>query len=269
MIELNRIYNENCLETMERMDEGLVDVVLTSPPYNTAVKANSRVNTLTVKEKKYGYTYARYDGYDDSISNEQYCDFISQLFRKFGRILKSNGVILWNASYGNNNADALFKALNTIIDEGFSIADVICWKKKNALPNVVSKNKATRICEFVFVICRKDEFMSFQCNKDRIGFRTDGQAMYKHFFNFIEAKNNDGHNKLNKAAFSSEFVTKLLNIYAKENAIIYDPFMGTGTTAVACSKLGFDFIGSELSENQCRYANERIEKENLQCSIFV
>ena len=50
----------------------------------------------------------------------------------------------------------------------------------------------------------------------------------------------------------------LLNIYAKNNSVIYDPFMGTGTTAVACRQLGHSYIGSELSPQQCEYANSRI-----------
>ena len=48
-------------------------------------------------------------------------------------------------------------------------------------------------------------------------------------------------------------------MYAKENAIIYDPFMGSGTTAIACLMNGRNFIGSEISENQVRFAEERIE----------
>lgn len=268
MIELNRIYNEDCLQTMNRMEEHVIDLVLTSPPYNTNVKGNAKKNTQTVSVKEGQYTYARYDGYDDSRTNEEYCDFIKRLFGLFGKVLKKDGVILWNSSYGNENCDSLFLGLNEIINGGFSIADIICWKKTNALPNTSSKNKATRICEFVFVICRKDEILTFNANKQFSSVRNSGQTMYKPFYNFIQAANNDGANPYNKATFSSELVGKLLTLYGKRGQTVYDPFMGTGTTAIGCIRHGLDFVGSELSKNQVEYSIERIKRESVQCSLF-
>ena len=76
---------------------------------------------------------------------------------------------------------------------------------------------------------------------------------------FIEAKNNDGSCPYNKATFSSELCEKLLSLYGRANGWVYDPFMGTGTTAVACKKMGLNCIGSEISENQCEWAKNRIE----------
>lgn len=269
MIALNTIYNENCLVTLDKMDDGEgFDVIITSPPYNTNVKANDKNNTQNVKVKEGQYTYARYDGYDDSKSNEEYCGFISNLFEKINMKMKPNGCVLWNASYGNENTDALFLSLNKIIEKGFSIADVICWKKNTAMPNTSSKNKATRICEFVFVICRKKEIVTFNSNKQISSVRTTGQQMYKPFTNYIEARNNDGSNPYNKATYSTELVSKLINLYVNRGGVVYDPFMGTGTTAVACRKSNIDFIGSELSKNQTEFANRRIYEETAQLSLF-
>ena len=140
----------------------------------------------------------------------------------------------------------------------FTIADTIIWKKKSALPNNVSSNKLTRICEFVFVFCRKDEYKTFTANKKVKSQSRTGQNYYENIYNFIEAKNNDGSNKLNKATYSSDLCEQLLNIYAKENSLVYDSFNGTGTTGVACIRLGLNYIGSELSEEQCKYSIERL-----------
>lgn len=57
-------------------------------------------------------------------------------------------------------------------------------------------------------------------------------------------------------------ILKLFEIYAKEGMTVYDPFMGSGTTAVACVKKGMNYIGSEISENQVKFAEDRIAKEN-------
>lgn len=78
-------------------------------------------------------------------------------------------------------------------------------------------------------------------------------------FNYIEAKNNDGSNKLNKATYSSDLVTQLIDMYAKPKGIVYDPFMGTGTTALACAMRGLKYIGSEISQDQVKFARKRIK----------
>ena len=60
--------------------------------------------------------------------------------------------------------------------------------------------------------------------------------------------------------YSIELCEKLLKIYSPENGLVYDPFMGSGTTAVACKKLGLRYIGSEISQNQVNWALKRIEE---------
>jgi DNA modification methylase len=78
------------------------------------------------------------------------------------------------------------------------------------------------------------------------------------------ARNNDGSNPYNKATYSTELCDKLLGIYAKEGSIVYDPFMGTGTTAMSCLKRDLNYIGSELSSNQIEYFNERLINKKIQ-----
>ena len=61
-------------------------------------------------------------------------------------------------------------------------------------------------------------------------------------------------------SYSTDLCKKLLSIYARPNSVVYDPFMGTGTTAVACEEMGFNCIGSELSEAQVEYSKNRLEE---------
>lgn len=63
-----------------------------------------------------------------------------------------------------------------------------------------------------------------------------------------------------KATYSSDLCKQLLNIYGCKDGIVYDPFMGTGTTAVACKELSINYIGSEISKNQCEWAENRLSK---------
>lgn len=255
-----KIFNEDCMQTMQDMPIGGVSVVMTSPFYNTNKKQGNKRTLLNTKTS--GYSYLRYDAHIDSMTDDEYCEFTENLFLEFDRILNLDGVVLYNLSYGNNNRDGMFKAINRIIEKTpFTIADVITWKKSNALPNNCSPNKLTRITEFIFVFCRKEEVDTFYCNKPLVGFRKTGQKSYGNVFNYVEAKNNDGSCPYNKATYSSELCEKLLSLYCPENGLVYDPFIGTGTTAVACKRLGLDCMGSEISENQCRFAIGRIHKE--------
>ena len=144
------------------------------------------------------------------------------------------------------------------------IADTIVWKKKSALPNNVSPNKLTRIREFVFVLCRTKEYKTFNTNKKVKTVGKTGQLFYENVFNFIEAKNNDGSNPYNKATFSTDLVKQLLEMYSKNQTdIILDPFMGIGTTALGCIETGRNYIGFEISENQCNYFEEKKWDDDL------
>lgn len=255
------IYNEDCFVTMDRMKQsgGKVNIVLTSPPYNTG-----RISNTGCVNQDF-----RYDIYQDKINNEEYGDFTVRLFKSYDSILLPNGVILYNINYGNENPTNMWTCIAEVCKQtNFMIADTIIWKKKCAIPNNVSPNKLTRICEFVFVLCRKTEYNTFQMNKEEVHGEGYKQAIYKNIFNFIEAPNNDGSNPLNKATFSTVFVRKLLSMYARPNDIVYDSFMGTGTTAIGCIQQRLSFIGSELSAKQCEYANKRIALERSQLKLF-
>ena len=177
---------EDCFETMQKFIRNgkKVDIVLTSPPYNTARKVKTQKALDTHNN--------RYDDYNDNMTDEEYCDWSVRLFNMFDKVLVKNGVILYNLSYGSENPNVMWLAIGDILrNSNFMIADTIIWKKKSALPNNVSHNKLTRITEFVFVICRKDEFKTFNANKKVTKQNAKGQNYYENVYNFIEAPNND------------------------------------------------------------------------------
>lgn len=252
-------YNENCFDTLSKMQSKnyKVNVILTSPPYNTARCVSG--------ERAIKHHENRYDIHFDNMTDDEYKEWTKDLFENFDKVLAPNGVILYNISYGNENPEAMWNAVEAIRSTNFMIADTIIWKKGSALPNNVSHNKLTRITEFVFVVCRKNEYKTFQGNKKVTKTSARGQKYYENVFNFIEAPNNDGSCDLNKATYSSELVLKLLNIYAKPTDIVYDPFFGTGTNSIGCMKYNdgdndIVCIGSELSTAQIEYAKNRIAK---------
>lgn len=107
------------------MDEKSIDVILTSPFYNTN-KKQGKANTL-LNTNMNGQPYIRYDMHIDDMTDEEYCNYTYELFELFDKILKENGVVLYNMSYGNNNRNGMIKAVNTIITKtNFTLADIIC-----------------------------------------------------------------------------------------------------------------------------------------------
>ena len=254
---INTFYCEDCFDTMARMksNDFKVDNVITSPFYNTG-RGSKYHNTQKSRDNYEG----RYDIHLDDMTNDDYIDFSVRLFDMFDDIVKENGCILYNMNYGSENTELMWLTIANIISSTvWTIADDIIWKKKSALPNNVSPNKLTRIVEHIFVFCRKKEFKTFKANKNVTSVRKTGQKMYENVFNFVEARNNDGSCKLNKATFSTELIEKLIDIYVTEDSIVYDPFMGTGTTANACKNRNIKYIGSEISEAQVEYAKSRVE----------
>lgn len=181
-----------------------VDAVITSPPYNTSRKGATDLSTHQ----------CRYEQYGDYMSDEEYIDWTVSIFDGFDHCLKKDGSVLYNVSYSSENPTLMWNLISDIQRRtNFSVADCIVWKKQAALPNNVSPNKLTRICEFVFVFCRKSEMATFFMNKGVSSQRDNGQTMYNNIFNFIEAPNNDEVCPIHKATFSTLLCRKLALLY--------------------------------------------------------
>ena len=261
-MDINKVYNEDCFITMDRMitDSVKVQNIITSPFYNTG-----RGSKYHKTQKARNNYEGRYDIHLDNMTDTDYRKFTIKLFKYFNLILDKDGCILYNINYGSENTHLMWLVIADIINHtDFTVADDIIWKKKSALPNNVSPNKLTRIVEHVFVFCRKDEFKTFNANKKVTSIRSTGQKMYANYFNFIEAKNNDYASKLNKATYSTELILKLMDIYVREGSLVYDPFSGTMTTQNACVLHGCNYLGSELSSAQIEEGEARLKKTLLE-----
>ena len=254
--DLSTLFNGDCVETMKKMvdQKMLVDKIITSPPYNI-VRPNCADRG--------------YDLYKDGMTNDEYIEWILNIFNLYDKLLNKNGCILWNMSYGTENTTCMSLCIAKIIEKtNFTLADIIVWKKQTATPNNVSSNKCTRICEFVYVFCREGEFQTFSANKKIIGYREDTkQAIYENVFNFMTAQNNDLSTELNKATFSTDFVDELISRYVLAEDVILDNFSGTGTTMIAAERRKRKGYYIELSKAQCDFSVKRMKK-GIQTFLF-
>ena len=251
----NRIFNQKCEETMKQMksEDFRVDIVLTSPPYN-----------MTSRKGGYADT-GRYDVYTDWMVEQEYIDWTVALFKQFDEILNEDRVVAYNFSYSIENPSLPYKLVSEIVEKTpFTLLDTIVWKKRSGLPFPANGKRLSRNWEFVFIFVRKDDIKTYENNRKVVSTSASGQNYYEVVYNMIEAPNNDGKCPYNQATYSSELCLGVLNIYAKPGWVVYDPFMGSGTTAIACLKRGdLTYVGSEISWNQCEFAKERIENEKI------
>ena len=231
-----------------------VDKIITSPPYNIIRPNNDDRG---------------YDLYNDGMTNDEYIKWTLDIFDCYDRILNPNGCIAYNMSYGSENTEGMSLTVAEILkNTNFTIADILVWKKTSAMPNSMSPNKMTRICEFVYIFCRRSEFNTFTSNKKQVTVKGEKeQAVYENLFNFFTAPNNDECQDLNKATFSTGFVNNIIERYVKPDDVVLDNFNGTGTTLCACIGRNIKCIGIELSEKQCQYTVDRI-KGGVQISLL-
>ena len=257
------LYCGDCLDVMSSMDENFVDIVITSPPYGTC--RSETFSKESSQKRKYNM---RYDEFVEDRTPEEYCQWSVDVFNAVDKVLKKNRIVLYNFGLGNDGHTEYtsydwFNTVKSVIDgTPFTVADVLVWKKRSALPNNTSPNKSTRICEPVIVFCRKDELMSFPSNKKVVNQFATGQNLYSPFYNIFEARNNDGSCELNKATFSTQFVDRLIDLYVPDEQrngwTVLDPFSGTGTTGISAIAHGMRYVGIELSKAQCEYAVSRL-----------
>ena len=257
---------------MSSMDENFVDIVITSPPYGTC--RSETFSKESSQKRKYNL---RYDELVEDRTPEEYCQWSVDVFNAIDKVLKKNRIVLYNFGLGNDGHTEYtsydwFNTVKSVIDgTPFTVADVLVWKKRSALPNNTSPNKSTRICEPVIVFCRKDELMSFPSNKKIVNQFATGQNLYSPFYNIFEARNNDGSCELNKATFSTQFVDRLIDLYVPDEQrngwTVLDPFSGTGTTGISAIAHGMRYVGIELSKAQCEYAVSRLSS-GIQMELF-
>ena len=177
----------------------------------------------------------RYDEYNDWKKPKEYLNWSVNIFNHFNNVLIKNGIVVYNFSYSIENPSFPYQLVSEIVSKtNFCIADTIIWKKPHSMPFPASPNRLQRIYEFIFIFVRKDEIKSFTTNK-----------------------------QISKVSPTNQ-------TYAKPNKdfIVYDSFLGTGTTAIGCIKYGCSFLGTEISEKQFDYTNNRINKELKEVGLF-
>ena len=254
MIEIDKIYNMDCLEGMRVMEDNSVDAIVTSPPYNLCLRVRGDQYTHRTKgEERAGLSVNKYvNGLSDSLEMEDYFDWQCKCIDEMLRI--STGMVFYNIQAVTGNKWAVFKILGKYAD---NIREVLIWDKCNAEPAIGDRILNSEY-EFIIVFdhgdCKGRQFNTFNAERGTL----------TNILRIGKNREND-----HRAAFPLLLPQTLIHYFTNEGDIIADPFIGSGTTAVACIKEKRHFIGFELNEDYYKKACERIWNEQRQLKLFL
>ena len=238
-MEKNIIYNENCLETLSRMPDKCIDLVVTSPPYN--MRTRIRNGEYTTREKSVHFS-KKYNYFDDALSIDDFYSFHSEVLNELLRVSK---IVCYNFQIVTGSKEAFFKIIG---DFNKHIKDIIIWDKGHGQPAM--HGQVLNSCYENILILEDD--------------KRAGRAIQNAKFNRGEMDNilrvgrGEKITDIHGATFPELLAGELIKAFSDEENLIYDPFMGSGTTGTVAKKLNRDFIGSEISTEYCSIANNRI-----------
>lgn len=239
---INKIFNESCLNTLARMSDDSVDLVITSPPYNMNLRIRDGKYCSRQITKEFS---TKYDGFSDNMPIAEYFDFHLRVIKELLRVAP---IVFYNVQIVTGSKRAVFKLLGELNEY---VKDIIVWDKENA-PPAMSEGVLNRQYELIIVFAKRDAISrKFNyCNFER-GTLNDVWRI----------KRGKKVTNLHGATFPEELVEKILTNFSRERDVVYDPFMGTGTTAVVCKKMNRRFIGSEIITSYIEVAKERLQND--------
>lgn len=244
----NVIYNEDNLVTLSRMPDESVDLIVTSPPYNKGFYANKNAKSTKVWGTLDGRKIA-YDACTDDMLPEEYEAWQKKIIEECIRVLKPSGSLFYN------HKDVIYKGLivppKWVYD--FKVRQQIIWDRQSSC--MIDPHYFMPANEWIYWIVKDEKKVYF--DKEKSAFRTNIWRM------------NVDKNP-HPAPFPILMAKNIVSCACPEGGVVYDPFMGSGTTALATLDIGGgrSYIGSEISEKYCKMAEDRIKIQTAQLSLF-
>lgn len=241
---LNKFICGDCLSVMKKIPSDSIDIVVTSPPYNLK---NSTGNGM--KDGRGGkWSNARliegYSHHDDCMPHDEYILWQRNCLKEMFRIIKNSGAIFYNHKWRVQGG--LLQDRHDIVSE-FPVRQIIIWKRKGGIN--FNKGYFLPTYEVIYMIC-KDDFRL-----------ADGANAHGDVWDFAQEMKNE-----HPAPFPIALIDRIVS--STNAQIILDPFMGSGTTAIASKKRGRDFIGIEISPEYVSLSERRFKESFETLPLF-
>lgn len=272
MIELNKIYNEDCLKTLLNIEDNTIDLTVTSPPYDNLRTYNNHISGKKTEFNGYSFDF-------ESIAKELY------------RTTKDGGIVVWvvgDSTEKGSETGTSFRQALFFKEIGFNIHDTMIYMKNNF--SNPSSNRYHQIFEYMFVLS-KGKPKTFNSIKDRknvyggqIGSwgkntsrQVDGNMVERkkkiieeygqryNVWTYKTSKNGqeDEIAYQHPAIFPIQLVKDHIISWTNPGDLVFDPFMGSGTTAKAAVETDRSYLGSEISEEYYNICIKRLKNYQL------
>lgn len=270
-MEKNKIFNESCLITMSKMDNSSVDLVVTSPPYDDLRSYDKFISGNKTEHNGYSFPF-------EEIAKELY------------RVIKPGGVVVWvvgDATNKGSETGTSFRQALYFKECGFDIYDTMIYQKTGT--PFPQKTRYNQVFEYMFVFSKGKPNTFNPIMKRNV---TAGAVRNSRKFRNVDGEMIPGFNgkpinewgidnniwiikngmyKSTKdvvafehpAIFPDELAYRHILTWSKENDLVYDPFMGSGTTAKCSKQLNRNWIGSEINCEYIKIAEDRIENGEI------
>ena len=249
-LPLNNILAGDCIEVMNSLPKGSVDLIFADPPYNLQLRGdlhrpdNSKVDAVD-------------DEWDQFESFKIYDQFTKAWLKAARRLLKPNGAIWVIGSYHN-----IFRVGAELQNQGYWILNDVVWRKSNPMPNFRGK-RFTNAHE-TMIWAGKDESSKYTFNYEALKALNEGIQMRSDWVLPIctghERLKDDAGDKAHPTQKPESLLHRILVGSTNPGDVVLDPFFGTGTTGAVAKMLGREFIGIEREEAYRKVAAKRISK---------
>ena len=276
MIDLNNIYHEDCKDFMKKLSSSKVniDVIVTSPPYNL--------------NKAYGL-------YNDNKERQNYLDWLYDIAELSYSILKDNGSFFLNIGGTPSNPMLPFEVIDRFKHAKYQLQNTIHWIKSisfekadvgkmNAIKDysighfkpIVSERYLTDLHEYIFHLTKDG---NVKLDKRAIGVPYQDKTNIGRWKSATQDKRDRGNvwfipystiqeSRRHPAVFPEKLPYLCIKLHGlRKDMIVYDPFMGIGTTALACIQLGVNYLGTEIDLQYIKVSQEDIQKRNKETAI--
>ena len=230
MLELNKIYNMDCLEGLKQLDDESLDLIITSPPYNLGKSHHTGSNH-----------FKAYTEYDDNMPEDLYQKWQVEILNECYRVLKKDGSLWYNHKNRIRNGEQI-EPYRWLYKTPFIIKQEIVWQ--NGSQNF-DKCRIYPMTERVYWLTKDAKTKLFNAiNHHDIFTRAEWQP--------VKTKG------AFKRAYPEKMVEDIISCFP-DVRVVLDPFSGSGTTCCVAKRMGKDYIGFELSTDSCKIAEERLE----------
>jgi len=247
-IDINKIYNVDCVKGMKEIPDEEIDLVITDPPFAIEFKA---------KRSNYNRTAERVlDGYNE-ISQKDYYDFTLRWMSEVYRVLKKSGSMYVFSGWNN-----LKDILNALDEIGFIVVNHIIWKYQFG---VVTKRKFVTSHYHCLYVCKNDKLRKFfpYSRYDKKARDSNGKSLhYKDKEDVWEIKREYWTGSIKTPTkLPAEIIKKILMYSSEENDVVLDPFLGSGQVAVVSKMMKRRFIGFEIVKEYFEFAKKRLDND--------